>query len=681
MFKRPSDFFRNECPRSAFSVIHVLIIAEEIPAHELAGHLFNDPDYKVVRKDNADASRPLIEAGIFDLCVIPVRDERDLFDPSELPSSHPPLVLVVGAIGAELEQRLYAGGADLVLRGPLQSRGFHRACRHLVATTPSNSPVRQPQPETPVRLPVNSLEVLRDFSKILGYSLDPKLFTQHYVLKLREILSITRIAIFLEPAPGPAGTTAERHRHRLTCVASAGIPTELLDCIELSRTGGLGHHVIKRGQILRLETLPGFASADMAKMQREFDVLGCQVALPVNDREHTLGVAVIGGRVTGTPFADSELQLVYHLLEELAVALKNSRLHHQLAASHNLLSDVLGALTSGSLVVSADLAILHANPAFTQFLRGTSHAAPAPVDFAELPPPLARAIHDLAEKGQPAEPFFLDSPAASSRSYRASLIPLHGPDQTLPQPVLAIIEDFTQIQAAQRAEIAASNHQLLALIARRFAHEIRNSLVPLTTHHQLFDSDYASGEFRDSLKASLGRETARIQRFTEQMLFLSQPPYPADGILPVRPLLQTAFERACRSIGLSAEFVITGEDGELSVRAHRASLSHALEEILCNALQATVGATVEAPIRVDLRLISPAGAPPRLLVGFSDPGPGFTKDIAARATEPFFTTRNTGVGLGLTVARRIVEHHSGVLEIHPDTKPGANHLSVQLPLA
>jgi nitrogen fixation/metabolism regulation signal transduction histidine kinase len=62
-----------------------------------------------------------------------------------------------------------------------------------------------------------------------------------------------------------------------------------------------------------------------------------------------------------------------------------------------------------------------------------------------------------------------------------------------------------------------------------------------------------------------------------------------------------------------------------------------------------------------------------------DNGRGFTPDVAARATDPFFTTRNTGVGLGLTVAKRVIEAHAGQLEVHTRSQPDDPDLVIHLP--
>ena len=674
-------------------MIHLLIIADDnvlippiaAPAASVA--------FKSLRKPNLAAAQPLLEAGMFDVCLLAVEalswDAQHAIAEFRAVAPDCPLVIAGRQFSPEEERTAYLAGADLVLapfcdqatflaviqRLAMRSARPEPAAGRSASAPPSLSSGMSPAPA----LTTSALAVMRDFSQVFSYSLDYRQFTGHFVLKLREIIGAARIAIFLEPPPPAAslGIPATHDPERLICAGAVGLPAELIECFELSRKSGLGQRVSQTGRILRLgaESTAPFLAED-PRLQREFEILGCEIALPVNDRERTIGLALLGGRITGTPFSDAELLLVYHLMEELGLAVKNSWLHDQLAGSHRLFSEVLGAMTSGALVVGSDLTVLFANQAFLRFLAEPASAA-AHLDFAELPPALAKSLHEVVERGQSVAPFSYEHPGASGRVFRVSLIPFPNGARQLPQPALLLLEDFTQIRAAQRAEIEASNLKLTGLIARRFAHEIRNSLVPLTTHQQLFDTDIANPEFRDSLKHALIRETGRIQRFTEQMLFLAQTEGGPTDTLPLDDLLRKSFTRSRDFLGKkTGELEIRSDLPHPFVRCHRPSLLHALQEIFLNGLQ-----SAGDPPKVTVTVASETGPDgrPELALRVHDNGSGFPSDVVARATDPFFTTRNTGVGLGLTVAKRVIEAHAGRLEVRTRIQPDDPDLVIHLP--
>ena len=64
----------------------------------------------------------------------------------------------------------------------------------------------------------------------------------------------------------------------------------------------------------------------------------------------------------------------------------------------------------------------------------------------------------------------------------------------------------------------------------------------------------------------------------------------------------------------------------------------------------------------------------------TDSGPGVPADLRGRVFEPFFTTRAAGIGLGLAIARQIVEAHGGTIQVEQSTSGGAR-FSVTLPAA
>ncbi len=669
-------------------MIHLLVISNKNLRSPVVENVSDLSDVKLVCQNDPAAARPLVETGIFDLVLVVGASARESITLSAaLPALPGASRLVLGAPAwtADEQSEAYETGVSATLSSPVNldllvtmvSSGATPASKRGTSLAalgepelllgPTAAPTASPNAE--------SLELVRDFSRLLGYSLDPNQFAQQFVQRLREIISANRIAVFFEPAPY---TLERKESHLLRCVASVGIPREVLRCLELSRRSGLGRHITQNGQVLRRarETLAFEGEAD-PRIDREFEILGCQVALPINDRENTIGLAVIGGRLTGGRFNDDELKLVYHLLEELGVAVRNSWLHHAIASNERKLNQILGALDSGCLVLEADLRVRHVNRAFLNFIRPRDAAPDIPVELSELPPEVGATLQAAVTEGKLKDPILVPSPSYPARTYRVRVVSLSETQSHLPQAVMVIAEDFTQVLAAQKAEIEASNLRLTTLIAKRFAHEIRNSLVPLNTHEQLFETEYDQADFRASLKSALSRETSRIQRFTDQMLLLSHPITEHFETVNLADVLVRSFQRAEQAFGKTGSLNLDQALHGYDVQIQQRSMMHALEEIFLNSLQSSKTGTVTVSLTRSARLNNAS----QIELHFKDDGKGFDREQADRATEAFFTTRNTGVGLGLTVAQRVLETHGGTLRIFArEVNPESADLIVQLPL-
>ncbi len=120
--------------------------------------------------------------------------------------------------------------------------------------------------------------------------------------------------------------------------------------------------------------------------------------MPILDRETVLGVAVFDGRITGEPLVNSELELIFHLLEQLGLAIKNIWLHDQLACNHEMMADILRELSSACVVVSRDLTILHANKTARRYFGRTERRS-GEMEFSDLPQLLGAKVYQVLKTG------------------------------------------------------------------------------------------------------------------------------------------------------------------------------------------------------------------------------------------------------------------------------------------
>src|SRR4029078_12965517 len=103
---------------------------------------------------------------------------------------------------------------------------------------------------------------------------------------------------------------------RLRAACAIGLSPGLLEHFELSFESGIGGQVTRLGRILRRNSDEARRNAET---QKEFDLLGTQVAVPILDRETVVGVAIFDGHITGEALSNPELELIFHLLEQVGL--------------------------------------------------------------------------------------------------------------------------------------------------------------------------------------------------------------------------------------------------------------------------------------------------------------------------------------------------------------------------
>jgi signal transduction histidine kinase/DNA-binding NarL/FixJ family response regulator len=650
----------------------------------------NPEQYRIIDRASLEEAEPLLAHGLAEACLIDVEltDVQGIWFLEKLRRKAPkcPIIIFTGAKQSEWEEEAYLQGATHVLTKPVRGRMLTALLDRLWPTTAALPPMpAATPPQTPETMKsaengaaptaAQTLSVLRDFSGILTHSLNAEGMLNQFLLLLREILSINRAAVFLrQPFASFGQGPAVAESRRLRAVCAIGLSPGLLQHFELSFEAGIGGHLFRLGRILRRY---GEEARNDLETQKEFELLGGQVAVPILDRETVLGVAVFDGRITGEPLVNSELELIFHFLEQLGLAIKNIWLHDQLAGNHEMMADILRELSSACVVVSRDLTILHANKAARKyFARGDRRGGE--LEFSDLPQLLGTRVFQVLKTGAAISSFRYQPEDAPGTVYNIHIVPFQRQQGGLPAAALLMAEDLTQSEQLRRLEIETGNLRLLRTMADRLTHEIGNAMVPLSTHQQLLAEKWKDAEFRGSLNVALADGVKRVTRLINQMRFLARDALVSEEAFPLAPLIEEAYEEACKhQPANTAQLKCETGSKPIVVTGDRAALKHAFAEVMLNALQAN-----PADPRIDVRLHAESNGNglQGLQIEVQDNGTGFTPEAAQKAPAPFFTTRNVGLGLGLTVSRKIIETHRGKLEI-VSPKPGqAGVVRISLPL-
>lgn len=224
---------------------------------------------------------------------------------------------------------------------------------------------------------------------------------------------------------------------------------------------------------------------------------------------------------------------------------------------------------------------------------------------------------------------------------------------------LQVEERTAELRLLMAERIKQEKLATLGALAAGMAHEVRNPVGAILAGLPRLKRDLESGTVRPAAQQMLDvaiDSAERINRLVGDLLELGQPD--REGAAPWDP--HDALDAALRMLGHRAPAGVELQRDyrlEHTVPAHAATMNQVLLNILDNAI-AAVGE--RGVVRIGTR-DERGGA----LITVDDSGPGIAPELRDRVFDPFFTTKpvGQGTGLGLHIARRIVQEHGGTIDV------------------
>ena len=248
-----------------------------------------------------------------------------------------------------------------------------------------------------------------------------------------------------------------------------------------------------------------------------------------------------------------------------------------------------------------------------------------------------------------------------------------------------LVEDFNQMAAdlqRQRSELERTQRlEAWAEMARQVAHDIKNPLTPIqlsAEHARRVNDDRGrplSPVLDDCVNAILSQVRLLRQISAEFSSFASSPkprPEPTslaslvdEVVVPYRTALA---DRIAIAVDVAPDVPLVTVD--------RTLLGRALTNMLENALHAMPG---RGRLTIGVRLAQ-ASANRSAVIEITDTGVGLDEEALKRIFEPYFSTKATGTGLGLTIAKRNVELNGGTIDVRSERGRGTT-VTITLPVA
>jgi signal transduction histidine kinase len=217
----------------------------------------------------------------------------------------------------------------------------------------------------------------------------------------------------------------------------------------------------------------------------------------------------------------------------------------------------------------------------------------------------------------------------------------------------------------------------LGILTAGLAHEIRNPLVAIKTFTQLLPERIEDDEFRNHFLNIASAEVDRISSLVNELLEFARPSEPKlepedINIILDGMILLVSTETKKKNIQVHKHYATDLPH----VQVDREQMKQVFLNVLLNAIEAT---PENGKITVKTRSFAKPGGEPFVQIEFTDTGRGIPIENLEDIFTPFFTTKNRGGGLGLSISNQIVQDHKGYIDVESQLNKGSSFF-VNLPV-
>jgi PAS domain S-box-containing protein len=337
---------------------------------------------------------------------------------------------------------------------------------------------------------------------------------------------------------------------------------------------------------------------------------------------------------------------------------------------------IFNTLQEGIVVVDSQGRILYLNHAVTTLLGidpARAMGTPISQHLKELDWPTILAEGRVVNRDL--EVFY-----PQQRYLNFYLVPLEDKEPSLMGFAL-IFHDLTARRAQAREAIESEKLNAVTLLAAGVAHELGNPLNSLNIHLQLLERDLRQrepgkgGSDKDLLESvRIARsEVDRLDTIINQFLGAVRPAHASRSLVNINTVVHESLAFLQPEIE-DRDVIVQEELGEALplIPANADQLKQAFYNLIKNAVQALTHGGI-------LR-VTTSRSDTHLQVSFEDNGTGISVEDMAHITEPYFTRKKDGTGLGLFIVQRILHEHGGHLELLSEPGRGTT-ARILLPLA
>ncbi len=498
-------------------------------------------------------------------------------------------------------------------------------------------------------------EAIRKFSKALTYIFEPSRLLDEIVVALAEIFDLNKAAILLRDEHGP----------EFRVKASTGIGEKTASAIRLNAGKGIAGWLRREGRVLKRSELeierPG---PEHLLLQREMDMLGSYISLPLTARGDLVAIISAGRKITGEDITHEDVGLLATMASYAAVAIDNSLLYRKIENQENCQRSIMNSLTIGVLSVDADGLITAINRTAMNILGFEKDEVGENIQKAGSI--IADIMLNSLYTGEAVHWQEIYLPG-KSEGFAVSASLIRDGDESV-SGCAATITDLRSLRSFSGKFKIADEESLWKSFAEAIAHEVRNPLVSISTFTQLFPEKYGDESFRTEFYRLMSRDVGRLDELLEKLERYAEPPaleLQNEKLSTVVDEALSGFKKQLSAAGIKIKKEYAASDDCQLMDPDL--MSEALFRLIANSIEAMPeGGLLKIVIKRNKNLDR------SLMLEITDTGEGIPAANLQKIFSPFFSTRNRALGLGLPIAKKILMTHGGALDFVEGPEGGAS---------
>jgi len=500
-------------------------------------------------------------------------------------------------------------------------------------------------------------QVLCEFTRALGNSFNRERLLDLFLDTVTKLVPVGRLCILLQ-----GENTGEYH-----IFSQRGLDPSLCARLCFFQERGLMGWLAEEGRILsraeaaalaRGQAREGRGSEPGSEVAQELKLLQAEISVPLQAHGHLCGSLNVGAKVTGVPFTADELEMLFVLSSNVAIALWDIELHHQVVYQKTYIENILQRMGSGVIAINNGETITTSNSRAVEILSLEDEELIGR-DLRWLPSPLGDMLYETMVTGK--EYHKQEHQLARGGTFLefSTNQLVTGEGKVLGS--VMVFDDISERKQLEQERLHTDRLDVLNRFVGHLAHEIKNPMVAIQTFTELLPEKYEEDSFREFFNHTVKQEVRRLNDLVEQLIAFSSPLSYRFVIAEAREILDLGMSMLQElGKGEKANVETRYSNGNALLKADRSLLPKALSYLVCSGLEAPgKGGKLFIQTHRDSSCFSGEGL--RILLW--DSQTRLSADQMETMFDPLYVAPENSISLELPVSKRIIEDHGGQVRI------------------